>query len=391
MKITKIECIPCSLPFKVVHVLRGGAIPASHSVLVKIHTDEGITGIGDTGATILWYQGETQDGIMGLINGFFGPQILLGEDPSRIEKIMAAMDKAVKGNNQAKAVIDFALHDIVGKKLGVPVYQLLGGLTREKIPVGAVMNSQTPKEMVVEGKKYLAAGYHTLRFKVAFLTPEEDVENLKQLREAVGSGVEISVDANGGWHYGEALATMRKMQKYDLSYVEQPLPWWDIDGMARLRRNVDIPIVADESAWELNNLLQIIKKDAADGFLLKLPKAGGLLKARKWVSIAEAGGLMVMGGCMIGGGLDAAVHLHFSTAVEWMSKHADENAAFAYLIHGVLDTVTEPVKDDMVKVLPRVEKGFVYPLHGPGLGVELNEEILPKLLTKGKSPTVIGK
>src|SRR5208283_3759332 len=126
-------------------VMSIGSIPAADSVVVKIHTDAGITGISETGDTSVWYMGDSQDSIMHLINKVYGPQILLGEDPFRIEKIVARMDKSVKLNQHSKAVIDYALHDIVGKALNTPVYNLLGGLSNEKIPLCYVMSSDTPE------------------------------------------------------------------------------------------------------------------------------------------------------------------------------------------------------------------------------------------------------
>ena len=390
MKITKIECIPVTSTYKRPVVMSGGAETGAKSVVVKAHTDEGIMGIADSGGTFEWYLGDNQESIMGIINNVFGPQIILGEDPFNIEKIVAKMDRAARGNNQAKAVIDFALHDIIGKKLGVPVYKLLGGLSTEKIPLGFVMSCETPEEMAAEAVKLLEAGFHSLKVKVAYRTAEEDVENVRSVREAVGSKAKILIDANGGWNYNQALGILKKMEKYDLFMAEQPLPWWDIDGLARLRKKVEIPIFADESATELKDVLEIIEKDAADGLFLKVVKAGGLLKSQKWVSIAKAAGLPVMCGCMIGAGIEAAAQAHFLAATEWMGKLEHENIGPLH-IHDTLDTVSAPIENDIAKTLPRYENGFLYPPDGPGLGVELNEAVIPQLVTPGKSPTVIGK
>src|SRR4030066_97934 len=134
MKITRIECIPVSIPFVKPIVMSGGAAKCADAVVLKIHTDEGITGIAETGDTSLWYMGESQDSILSNIINVYAPQILLGEDPFNIEKIVARMDKAARANNQSKAVVDYALHDLMGKALGVPASELLGGVsnTRER-------------------------------------------------------------------------------------------------------------------------------------------------------------------------------------------------------------------------------------------------------------------
>jgi L-alanine-DL-glutamate epimerase-like enolase superfamily enzyme len=390
MKITKIECIPVSLRFAKPVVMSGGAEAASNCVIVKIHTDEGITGIAESGGTSLWYMGESQDSIMSNIINIFGPQILLGEDPFNIERIVARMDKAARANNQSKAVIDYALHDIMGKALGVPVYKLLGGLSNEKIALAFVMSSGTAEEVGAEGKSLVKAGFKGLKLKVGARTPDEDIELVGALREAVGNKIKIMIDANGGWLYHQALYVLKRVAKYDIFVAEQPVPWWDIDGLARLRRKVDVPIFPDESAAELNDLIKIIEKDAADGLFLKVPKAGGILKSRKWVSIAQAANLPVMCGCMIDSGIGAASTAHFLAATEWMGK-IEQEAIGPLNLYNIPDTVSTPLKNDLAVKVPRYENGFLYPPDGPGFGVELNEAAVKKLATPGKSPTVIGK
>jgi L-alanine-DL-glutamate epimerase-like enolase superfamily enzyme len=389
MKITRIECIPVSLKFAKPVVMSGGAEAASHAVLVKMHTDEGVTGIAETGGTSPWYMGESQDSIMHNINSVFGP-ILLGEDPFNIETIVARMDKAAKLNHQSKAVIDYALHDIMGKALGVPVYKLLGGLANEKIALAFVMSSGTAEEVGAEGKSLVRAGFKGLKLKVGARTPDEDIEMVGALRAAVGSDIRVMIDANGGWLYHQALYVLQRVAKYDIFVAEQPVPWWDIDSLARLRRKVDVPVFPDESAAELNDLIKIIKQDAADGFFLKVPKAGGILKSRKWVAIAQAANLPVMCGCMINSGLGAAVEAHFLAATAWMGK-IEQEAIGPLNLYNIPDTVTTPLKDDLAVNVPRYEKGFLYPPSGPGFGVELNEAAVKKLATPGKRPTVIGK
>lgn len=390
MRIVKIECIPVTSNFKKPFPMGGGVEKGSASVVIKVHTDEGIVGIADTGGTSTWYRGETQDSIMSLINNVLGPSILLGEDPFNIEKIVARMDQAARDNNQAKAVVDYALHDIVGKALGVPVYKLLGGLTTKKVPLGFVLPAGPPDEVVSIGMQAVRAGFGVLKLKVAYGQEEDDIENVKKLREAVGDKIQLFIDANGSWNYYQALMILKKLDKYDLAMVEQPVPWWDVDGMARLRQKIGIPVFADESAIELKHLLEIVQKNAADGFFIKIPKAGGLLKSQKWVSVAKAAGLPVVCGCMMGSGLEAAAYTHLLVSDEWMSKLVHENIGPLH-IHDVFDTVSKPIHDDIALNVPRYENGYLYPPEGPGLGITLNDAIIPKLSTPGKSPTVIGK
>ncbi len=279
MKITKVECIPVSIPFVKPIIMSGGPVTQADGVVLKLHTDEGITGVSETGDTSLWYMGESQDSIMYNLTKVFAPQMLIGEDPFNIETIVAKMDKATRANNHSKSVVDYALHDLMGKALGVPVYKLLGGLSNPKIALAFVMSSGSAEEVGAEGQALVAAGFQGLKLKVGAHAPEEDIEMIGALREAVGSKVKVMIDANGGWMYHQALYVLQRIAKYDVYLCEQPVPWWDIDGLARLRRKVDVPIFADESAAELGHLLQILEKDAADGFFLKIPKAGGILES----------------------------------------------------------------------------------------------------------------
>ena len=390
MRITRVDCIPVSIPFVKPIVMSGGPATKADSVVIKIHTDEGVTGVAETGDTSLWYMGESQDSIMYNLTNVFAPHMLIGEDPFNLETIVAKMDKATRSNSQSKAVVDYALHDLMGKALGVPVYKLLGGLSNPKIPLAFVMSSGTAEAVEAEGRALVEAGFQGLKLKVGARTPDEDIEMVGALRAAVGGSVKVMIDANGGWMYHQALYVLQRVAKYDIFVAEQPVPWWDIDGLARLRRKVDVPIFADESAAELGQLLQIIEKDAADGFFLKVPKAGGILKSRRWVSVAQAANLPVMCGCMVNSGLGSAAEAAFLAGTAWMGK-IEQEAIGPLNLYNIYDTVSGPIKNDLAKMPPRYEKGFLYPPDGVGLGVELDEESVEKLATPGKSPITIGQ
>jgi L-alanine-DL-glutamate epimerase-like enolase superfamily enzyme len=389
MKITKVECIPVSIPFVKPIVMSGGPVTQADGVVLKLHTDEGITGISETGDTSLWYMGESQDSIMHNLTKVFAPHMLIGEDPFNIETIVAKMDKATRGNSHSKAVVDYALHDLMGKALGVPVYKLLGGLSNPKIALAFVMSSGTAEEVGAEGKALVEAGFQGLKLKVGAKSPEEDIEMIAALRDAVGGKAKVMIDANGGWMYHQALYVLQRIAKYDVFLCEQPVPWWDIDGLARLRRKVDVPVFADESAAELGHVLQIIEKDAADGFFLKVPKAGGILKSRRWVNVVQAANLPVMCGCMVNSGLGSAAEAAFLGATAWMGK-IEQEAIGPLNLYNIYDTVSGPIKNDLAKKPPRYEKGFLYPPDGVGLGVELDEDSLKAVATPGKNPVVIG-
>jgi L-Ala-D/L-Glu epimerase len=387
MKIVKIECFPVILKYKRPNLMGGRVIPASEPVVVKIHTDEGIIGVAEAGHVSLGYIGEGQASVMEVINKLFGPQILLGQDPRNIEKLVNRMYRMTKHNNSAITVIDFCLHDIVGKKYNLPVYQLLGGMSNPKIPLGFVVTRPTAEEVVEKSLKALKAGFVSIKLKHSE-TVKKDIENIEAIRDAAGKEVRIGIDINGAWDYYQALQALKQFEKYDLFMCEQPVPWWDIDGLARLRQQVRIPICADESATELNHLLQIFQKNAADMLYIKVAKAGGLLMAQKWVALAQASNLPVMCGCLTGSGFEAAAQAHFIAATDWMGRFEQENTG-PLTLHDVYDTVSQPIVDDLARNLPKYENGILYPPDGPGLGVELNEELMRELITPGMKPTMI--
>jgi L-alanine-DL-glutamate epimerase-like enolase superfamily enzyme len=368
----------------------GGLEKGTSGVVIKVSTDEGIVGIGDTGGTSTWYRGETQDSIVGIIRDVFGPEALLGEDPRNVEKIVAKMDRLARDNNQAKALVDYALHDILGKALGVPVYRLLGGLSVERLPLGYVLPASSTEEVISMAAKAVEAGFKILKLKVGYGGEQRDLENVRTLRQEFGDDIQICLDANGSWDYYQALMILKKLEKYGIIMIEQPVPWWDVDGMARLRQKIGIPVFADEAAIELKHLLEIIEKDAADGFFLKVPKAGGLIKSKQWITVAKAAGLPVVCGCMMGSGIEAATYTHLLVSDEWASRFFHENIGPLH-IHDTFDSVSQPMTDDLATDVPRYENGYLYPTHGPGLGVTLNDEALRKFAIREKRVVISGR
>jgi L-alanine-DL-glutamate epimerase-like enolase superfamily enzyme len=389
-RITGVELLPVSSPLKHAFTMREETLRSIDSVLIKLHTDVGIVGIADCGNVSPWYLGETQESVMAMISSVFFPEILDGESATRIERIVARMDFLCRENCQAKALVDYALHDIKGKLLGVPVYELLGGRSVDRIKLAWVMSAAEPEPAVAMAMAAVAEGFDALKLKTGHGTLADDIEMVAAVREAVGPDVKLWVDINGHWIYQDALQAIRALEPYDMWFIEQPLPEWDIDGAARLRGKVSTPIYADESARTLSDLHEIIRKDAADGLMLKVPKAGGLLKSQQWISIAQSAGLSVMCGCMAGCGFEAAVYSHLLCSNEWASRFAHENLGPLH-IHDVFNTVDAPITDDLAREVPRYEGGYVYPTEAPGIGVELNEDLLTDRITPDKHKVTAGQ
>lgn len=382
MKITRVETIPVSTPLVKPFLMPGTKITHIHSVVVKIYTDEGVIGVADGGDTSSWYRGETQDSIQAMIAEVIAPQFLIGQNPFAIEKIVGQMDRFVRENNQAKAAVDFALHDLKGKALGVPVYELLGGRTTEASRQGWVASAGSREQTVEAAIGAVAHGFDLVKLKAGD-SIDEVVGNVAAVREAVGDDVRLTMDVNGFWNYDQAYKALRKLEPYHLECVEQPLPYWDIEGLARLRQKVGTPIYADESAQELHHLKEIIDRRAADGLFIKMQKAGGLLKAQRWLTLARLADLPVMSGCMIGSGLEASPSVHLMVADQWASQFTHENLG-PLIINSQWENEEQRITEDIAKQVPIFTDGALYPNEGPGFGIDLNEEFIAAHRTPGK-------
>lgn len=387
-KIVKVECTPVSTPLKKPVIMPNTRITSIDSVVLKLTCDDGTVGFSDSGDTSSWYRGELQESIMGMIQQVIAPRILLGEDPRCIEKIVAKMDLLVRDNNQAKATVDFALHDLKGKLLGVPVYELLGGRTMEAARQGWVLSAGKPDDVAAEANRAKDIGFALFKMKIGYGTIQDDIDMVHAVRETVGPDAYLTIDANGFWSYEKALHIIRKIDSAGLDLIEQPLAHWDVEGMARLRAAVKTPIYADESAQELHNLKEIIDRRAADGLFLKLQKAGGLVKSQRWLTMARLAGLPVHCGCMIGSGLEHSPSAHLWTANEWATQGLNESIG-PLMIHGTMESKNIAPGTDIALNIPKFEAGLCYPNEGPGFGIDLNEAFLVSNKTTGKNGFVV--
>ena len=382
-KIVKVECLPVSTPLKKPVIMPNTRITSIDSVVLKLTTDDGTVGIADSGDTSSWYRGELQESIIAMIANVIAPRCLLGEDPRNIEKIVARMDLLVRDNNQAKATVDFALHDLKGKLLRVPVYELLGGRTLEAARQGWVLSAGKPDDVAAEAALAKKTGFALFKMKIGYGTMADDIAMVHAVRDTVGSDAYLTIDANGFWSYEKALHIIRKLDPCGLDLIEQPLPHWDIEGMARLRGQVKTPIYADESAQELHHLKEIVDRRAADGLFLKLQKAGGLVKSQRWLTMARLAGLPVHCGCMIGSGLEHSPSAHLWTSNEWATQGLNESIG-PLMIHGTMESKNIEPGTDIALNIPRFEGGLCYPNEGLGFGVELNEAFLVSHATPEK-------
>jgi muconate cycloisomerase len=377
MKIARIETIPIALPTRRVHQWANLTTPIGVYVIIKLHTDDGVVGLGEAPVLKDWggdygrYFGETPQTTVHVIRDILAPA-LIGQDPRRFETIHALMDKSVKGYPYCKAAIDGALYDAVGKACNVPAYQLLGGCFRDRVPIAHSLGLMEIEKAVEEALQAKAEGVKTIKLKGG-IDERRDVELVREVRKAIGPGPNICVDANQGYATPKAaVKVIRAMEEYDLLYMEQPVE--GIERMAEVARRVDTPIMADESAWTAEDVLEIAQKKAADVISLYTTKPGGMFKAKKVAAVAEAAGLAcnVNGSVETGVGNAANLHLAASTGVVTLGCVIPVSTpkGKAKGIAGVY------YQDDVIHEPFDYSNGDIIVPSKPGLGIELDEEKL---------------
>ena len=346
------------------HELSSLSVTAQSYVIVELRLANGADGIGEA-ATLggpRWSE-ESVESIKATIDAYLAPA-LLGAPADRFQAARTCMDAAAKRNNAAKAAIESALFDAVGKTLGVPAVQLLGGAVRESMPVLWTLASGDPAQEIEEAENKLAARLHdTFKVKIGAQSPEADLARLRRLAGVLGGRASLIVDANQAWDEATALRCLSVLAELGIGLVEQPLPAWNLAGMARLRARSTVPLMADESVFSTHDILGVARAGAAEVVSLKLVKHGGLLATRDVAAIAEAAGIGLYGGCLLESSIGAAAHLQVFAGLRelaWGCEHFGPQIL-------VDDLVEEPLRfADFQIHLPA----------GSGLGVTLDQEKL---------------
>ncbi|MDR1321074.1 MAG: hypothetical protein LBK56_06570 [Gracilibacteraceae bacterium] len=354
-KITKITAMPVRLPLKKPYALANVIQKAAEYVIVHLETAQGIIGYGES-APFPGETEETQADIVSAIRDYLAPAIY-GCSIFDLERVHEAMDMALPKRFFAKSGIDIALYDAIGKALNEPAVNMLGGLYREEVEIlGGMGLPKNGNEAAANASELVRQGFHTIKMKIGG-GPRLDEENVAAVRACVGDDVSIRVDANQAYSSAEAIPLLRRLEKYRLSLIEQPVPLWDMSGMAKAAAALDTPIMADEPVYTPHDVLLIHEKQAADFVKIKVMRCGGLYPALKVCAVAEACGLPVVLGSGHESSIGVLAELHLASALRTI-PHAGEMNGCTRL---AVDSISNPVA---------ISSGRARLSDSPGLGIE---------------------
>jgi muconate cycloisomerase len=365
-----------SLPTRREHKWTGLTEPIGGYVIVKIADENGLAGWGEAPVLKDWggefgrYFGETPGTTVSVTTQYLAPAIR-GCIPGEIAEIHERMSRAIKGFPYAKAALEFAAYDLAGKQCGLAVHRLLGGALRRKIPVTHSIGLIGFEEAEREAAQAMREGIRTIKIKIG-VEPDRDVEMVRRVRDTVGPAIALCVDANQGYRtVGEAVRTFRRMERSDLIYFEQPVE--GIERLAEVARAIDAPVMADESAWNAHDVIQIAEKRAAQIVSIYTTKPGGLYRAMEVAAVARAAGII----CNVNGSVETGVGNLANLQLA---------AAAAPVVLSCVVPVSTPAEaqspgniagiyytDDLIAEPMRFVDGAIDLPSGPGMGIPVDE------------------
>jgi L-alanine-DL-glutamate epimerase-like enolase superfamily enzyme len=308
MKITHTEIYRFSIPMEP-FVIATGTMHFAQNVLVKIHTESGIYGVGECSAFPM-IVGETQETCLAMAKDF--AQILKGKNPLEIPERMADLLAYADHNATIKSAFDMALFDIAAKNANLPLYKFLGGEKRS-IETDMTIGIDTPQNMAITALKHQKNGCRIIKIKLG-KGINEDIERVKHIRAAVGKEMVLRLDANQGWSFEEALFALNELESQNIEFCEQPMRTWYDDKLPELALKSPIKIMADESCYHHHDARKLINSKACAYLNIKFAKSGGILEAQKIHQEAIKSNMKCMIGSMLESRIALSANLHFALA-----------------------------------------------------------------------------
>ncbi len=362
MHIASIDTYLVEIPFREPFVVWRGSIPAKEFVLVRITTDDGLTGWGEA-APFLFYAPETAQDVLSMVRDVMAAD-LIGRDPRDIRAIVEHFSM-LDGHEFAKAAVETALWDLLGKAHDLPVFRLFGGPVRESLPLLTVLHAGEPAAMADEARGWVDRGVRHLKLKIGFGV-DRDEAMVAAVRQAVGPDIVIRADAEESYGRKDALKVGKRLERYDLELISQPVARTDWESMAFLRQALETPVLADEGIHSPHDVMTCVQHQAADMVNIKVLKSGGALSSLAMASICSAAHLPVVIGSMIEAGIGTLMGAHVAMAVPGVTS--TELCGPFLMIDHLLD------------VPLHIDEGRLWLSEAPGLGASVDEERLSRYL-----------
>jgi o-succinylbenzoate synthase len=360
VKFTSFEIYRYSIPM-VPFTIATGTMNFAQNIFLRAHTDNGLTGVGECSAFPM-IVGETQATCYEVAKDF--ASLWKNKNAADIEARLAELHLAIAGNYTIKSAFDMLLYDLAAKEANQPLYQFLGG-TKRRIETDITIGIGTPEAMAQTAIQFKTQGYQIIKVKLG-KKPDEDVERIKQIRNAIGPEIILRLDANQGWTFDDAVFALQNLAPYHIQFCEQPMRTYNDDLLPRLCTLSPIPIMADESVYTHRDAEKIIQNKAGKYINIKLAKSGGINEAIQINQVAERNGMNCMQGGMLESRLALTANVHFAMA-------------FTNIVFFDLDTCLLGHKIDPVIGGCRYN-GAQLEIHDtPGIGADVDQTYLDKL------------
>ena len=363
LKIEQVEVFGVAMPLIGTFTSAGISKQATKCVVVRLTASDGTVGVSSIEPSAAAKSPGTAAELAVAIRERIAPAVV-GLDPTNINRLIELLDGLITMQPGAGAAVEMACVELASRIQGVPLYTYLGGAIQTDVQFNGWIGELPPEEAAAEARRWLKAGFRSAKIKVGSGV-EADHDRVAAVRDAVGSAMKLRMDANMQYDADTSLKLCRLVKKYDMQLFEQPAHLRDLAGLARVRREGGIPVMADESVSDHASLIAVIKADAADFVKFGIKQAGGILRASRMLATAEAAGIPVVIGH--GFGLDP------STLAEIMLAASSRNVLPGLECVGPLK-----VKDTVATTRLDISSGSLPLPDGPGLGISLDENKLEK-------------
>lgn len=357
----RIHCV--HIPAKAVHSHGSGDVGGINAALCELTTDTGLTGWGEASPWPVFTG--TLEASAAALHVHLRPHII-GQNPTQVEPIMAQANRALVGHPEAKAALECALLDLTGQITNLPIADLIGGRYRTQIPLSFSVANPDFDADLDDIARLWADGVRIFKLKTGFAEHAFDLMRLEKLRATYGDAIRLRIDYNQGLKAYDAIRQIRDLEPFRPDFVEQPIKMHEREALADITRAVDVPIMADESVFNVNEALRGAQSRIANIFSLKTAKSGGLRRCIEIAAIARAAGIEVYGGCMFETSIAHMAGAHLMAAIPDLSLGCEFYMSTYY------------AETDIAQTPFPVQNGHVHVPITPGLGTAPDPDTLAR-------------